>query len=304
MANSEQEWTLSPGDLIRRTDLHEQFGGRRQGGIGPSAQTANVFVFSDPDSGEQHGYVDSWKEDGCFHYTGEGQRGDQQMTHGNRAILEAASDNRAIRVFKGTGGVIEYIDEFKLDDQYPFYTTDAPETGGGPVRSVIVFRLIPVNIDPHSPEGSLPPPSQPEVQAVPVESQNVERTYVEPSREEYEAERRESTLVQRYKAYLETAGNTVERLRMRPAGEVKPLFSDLYVVELGLLIEAKGSVDRQSIRMAIGQLIDYRRFVTPAPRCALLVPSRPRDDLVALVSAAGMELIWEKDSVFHYELRP
>jgi hypothetical protein len=85
--SSTAQWTLSIGERIRRTDLHDRFGGGRQGGISPSARTPNVFIFSDAASGVQHGYIDSWKDDGCFHYTGEGQRGDQKMIIGNRAIL-------------------------------------------------------------------------------------------------------------------------------------------------------------------------------------------------------------------------
>ena len=76
------------------------------------------------------------------------------------------------------------------------------------------------------------------------------------------------------------------------------MFSDLYVKELSLLIEAKGSVDRQSIRMAIGQLIDYRRFIRGKKRCAVLLPSRPRKDLVKLIEAADMELFIEEDGSF------
>lgn len=46
------EWTPSVGGQIKRTDLHIQFGGRRQGGIRPSAQTPNVFLFYDPALGQ------------------------------------------------------------------------------------------------------------------------------------------------------------------------------------------------------------------------------------------------------------
>lgn len=77
------EWTLKPGDEIERKLLQEEHGGRTQGGIGPSNKSPNVFVFSDPVAGEQHGYFDGWRDDGCFHYTGEGQRGDQRMVSGN-----------------------------------------------------------------------------------------------------------------------------------------------------------------------------------------------------------------------------
>jgi hypothetical protein len=139
------EWTLLPGDKVERKQLHNQFGGRRQGGIGPSSSSPNVFLFTDPATGEQHGYVDNWQEDGCFHYTGEGQRGDQEMKSGNAAIIRHVEEHR-VRLFRGSGGDVEYVDEFTVASDKPFYTTDAPETGGGPIRSVIVFRLRPKTI--------------------------------------------------------------------------------------------------------------------------------------------------------------
>src|SRR5262245_45468801 len=36
------------------------------------------------------GYIDDWRHDGLFHYTGEGQRGDQQMRAGNKAVPNTA----------------------------------------------------------------------------------------------------------------------------------------------------------------------------------------------------------------------
>ncbi len=65
-----------------------------------------------------------------------------------------------------------------------------------------------------------------------------------------------------------------------------------------MLIEAKGSTDRQSIRMAIGQLIDYRRFTASGVRCAVLLPSRPRADLIELLRMAGMEVFWHAAGQF------
>ncbi len=186
------EWTLPVGGRIKRTELHRQFGGRRQGGISPSAQTPNVFIFSDAASGRQHGYSDSWKDDGCFHYTGEGQHGDQQMVSGNRAILNADRDGRALRVFAGTGGTVEYRGRFTFATTQPFYPDDAPETGGGPIRSVIVFRLRPLDSTPQVPAGLPAVGDKTIVTDVPVEENNTERTIVDPARQPYEAERREA----------------------------------------------------------------------------------------------------------------
>jgi hypothetical protein len=139
------------------------------------------------------------------------------------------------------------------------------------------------------------------VKLVPVEEQYTERAFVEPGREPYEAERRESKLVQAFCQYLRSKGYEVKRLQVLPAGEVKPVFSDLYVPEIPLLVEAKGTVERGSIRMALGQLLDYKRFVEQA-RCAILVPSQPRPDIVKLVRSAGVELYWPEDTSFNEPL--
>jgi hypothetical protein len=88
------DWELKPGEAIRRVELHRRYGGGDQGGISPSTKTSNVFIFSDPASGAAHGYIDDWRDDGLFHYTGEGQRGDQQMRAGN-TILQHREDDRA-----------------------------------------------------------------------------------------------------------------------------------------------------------------------------------------------------------------
>jgi hypothetical protein len=276
------EWDLLPGTQIERKTLQERFGGRTQGGIGPSRQSPNVFVFSDPAAGEPHGYVDGWRADGAFHYTGEGQRGDQQMKSGNASILNHAEEGRALRVFMGARGTVTYEDEFELDSDEPWYTTDAPETGGGPLRSVIVFRMRPKTIDPKPARSKLDELADAEVEQVAVEEQWTEKAFVDPSREPYEAERREQKLVLAYRAHLERAGHLVGRLKIKPRGEAKPLFSDLFDETDNVVIEAKGTTNRAAVRMAIGQLADYGRFVSPTPIVRILLPASPRADLLDL----------------------
>ncbi len=286
-------WTLKPGQRIARKALQEEYGGRTQGGIGPSRKTPNVLIFTDPASGERHGYYDGWQPDGRFHYTGEGQRGDQRMLSGNRSILDHDAEGRALRLFKGARGEVQYIGEFVLDQHRPWYETDAPETGGGPLRKVIVFRLDPV-------DTSAPAASQSkianvltanEVQQVAIEEQHTEKSYVEPDRQPYEAERRESALVQSLATHLRGRDHRVCRLQIVPKGEFKPLYTDLYDETTRALIEAKGSVTRENIRMAIGQLADYARFVPTACK-VILLPSRPRADLEALARSESIDLIW------------
>ena len=240
-------WALQPGEVIERTMLQERYGGRRQGGIGPSRSSPNVMLFSEPAAGEPHGYFDGWRADGCFHYTGEGQRGDQQMKSGNAAILNHESEGRALRLFLGARGQVRYEGRFELAADRPYYTTDAPETNNGPDRTVIVFRLQPVDTPAKPNSSRLDRVSTPGVVDVPVEEQWTEKAFVAPSRKEYEAERREQTLVLAFRDHLLTQGHEVTRLKIVPPGEAKPLFCDLIDRTTNTLYEAKGTVERGAI---------------------------------------------------------
>jgi hypothetical protein len=101
----------------------------------------NVFVFTDAASGEEHGYRDRWDSPDCLIYTGEGKFGDQEMKQGNAAILNHLTQGRALRVFQGARGVVEYVGRFTVDEFDPWKVAEAPESGGGRLRKVIVFRL-------------------------------------------------------------------------------------------------------------------------------------------------------------------
>ena len=285
-------WDLTPGEQIERKQLQEIYGGRTQGAIGPSRKSPNVFVFSDPVAGESHGYFDGWRKDGCFHYTGEGQYGDQLMKSGNAAILNHAQEGRALRIFTGARGLVTYEDEFELAPDQPWYSTEAQETGHGPVRKVIVFRLTPKTIEPKPSRSRLDAALEGQVSEVPIEQQWVEKVFVAPSQEERETERREQKLVKALEAHLKQKGHVVCRLKIVPPGEAKPLFCDLWDSSANVLVEAKGSVSREAIRMAIGQLADYRRFTDTDARLGLLVPEAPRPDLLALLASQGIDAIW------------
>lgn len=292
------DWELKPGEEISRKELQDIYGGRTQGGIGPSRRSPNVFIFSDPVAGEPHGYFDGWRDDERFHYTGEGQYGDQQMKSGNAAILNHEAEKRALRVFMGARGTVKYEDEFELDAAEPYYTTDAPETGNGPIRKVIVFRLRPKTIEPKPGHSKLDLALEDTVAEVSIEQQWTEKVYVAPSHEEREAERREQTLVKAFEAHLKKKGHTVCRLKIVPAGEAKPIFCDLRDTTANSLVEAKGSVTRDAIRMAIGQIADYRRFASEEATPAVLLPEQPRADLLSLLETAGIAAIWPLDGGF------
>ncbi len=288
---------LEPGATIRRVELHERYGGRRQGGISPSKQSTNVFLFTDQAQGAQHGYIyDGEKDDGSYDYTGEGQKGDQRMVQGNRAIRDHREEGRELHLFDASAGEAKYLGQFEYVSHH---SGDAHETGDGPQRKVIIFTLrrlsgnIPLAPSPVDQFGSEA------IKLIPIEQHLTERMVIEPNREPYEAERREQPLVLELAAFLRAQGHKVDRLQLRPEGEPAPLLCDLFDATANSVVEAKGSVSRSSIRMAIGQLADYARLVDPPPSRVILVPEEPRRDLLKLAASEGIDVTWpDGDSGF------
>ena len=289
---------LRPGKRLLRKELHDQWGGRRQGGISPSSVTPNIFLFWSPDVGEKYGYYDEFRSDGCFYYTGAGQYGDQKLRDANLQVLNHKVDGREVHLFDGAGGEVEYVTRLELDEQEPYYETEAPETGDGPLRRVYVFKFHPAGNEARRSRSKLDGVLEPGVEDVPIENRWTEKFFVNPSAEEYEAERREQGLVLELESYLRRQGHGASRLKIVPPGEKRPLFCDVYDKTAGILIEAKGTVAREAIRMAIGQLVDYRRFASDGTKLALLVPEQPRPDLLALLASAGVHVIWPEGNTF------
>ena len=285
------DFDLEPGAEIKRTELHRRYGGRRQGGISPSKQSTNVFLFTDQARGALHGYIyDGANEaDGLYHYTGEGQYEDQRMVQGNRAIRDHKSEGRSLHLFDASAGSATYMGEFEYVDHYP---ADAPETDSGPLRSVIVFRLRRLSGDAKLAPSRAEPLAGQSVIEIPVERQLTERMLIEPTHEPYLAERREQKLVLELMASLRAQGHEVCRLQLRPEGEPAGLLCDLYDRTSNTLVEAKGSISRPAVRMAIGQLADYARLVKPSPQRVILVPQQPRPDLLRLAESEGIGVTW------------
>jgi hypothetical protein len=296
------EWGTDLGAEMTRAELQALYGGGRQRGIEASRTTPNILVFTDPSAGSQHGYsFDGWNEDGSvYFYTGEGQNGDQQLTAGNKSLHEHEKDGRALRLFKATeqvrnpgGKVHAYLGEFTVDPELTHFFAKTRDTGGHD-RQVIVFRLRPTGDVVRVAEDSAPHRDVvlvPESTTVPLEQQNSQE-YATAAREAGRAARREADLVRRYKAYLESKGHGVGRYRIQ-LGDAAYLFTDIYDQTANVLYEAKGNTSRTYIRMAIGQLCDYRRYVAVAsPKLAVLLPERPSDDLLALITSCDMSCVY------------
>jgi 5-methylcytosine-specific restriction protein A len=300
------EWQEQIGTFLTRQERSARYGGAKFGGIEPSRDTPNVFVYSDPDEGEAFGYnFDGWNDDDAvFLYTGEGQVGDQLFRDGNKAVLNHDSNGRTLRLFVADG-LIEgsgtkrqrYVGAFRLDTEHRYFYEQAPDRNGD-MRTVIVFRLVPegeVDIRRSDRSATGEPSSVGRAVLVDVEAHEA-GTYDQSGSQPATAVRAESELVERYLRSIGTRGHTFKRWKIVPPGEIRPLYTDPYDEASGELIEAKGTATRRAIREAIGQLFDYRRHIpVKDPGLCILLPHRPSDDLLHLLQGCAITCIYETD---------
>jgi len=150
-----------PNQLYKRSLIHDEYGGNRQGGISPSAKVPYIFIFSGK-SGAQYGYRDGWDNHNIFSYTGEGQEGDMQFIKGNLALKEHINKGKRVFLFEiEGGGFVKFSSEMEFYDADYFETPDKNGRNRIGIRfflkrigvSIPVnpdqFTLLPLNQDPH-----------------------------------------------------------------------------------------------------------------------------------------------------------
>jgi hypothetical protein len=294
-------WAIDPGERLRRVEIHDRYGGGRQGGIAGSRISPNVLVFSDPASGEQHGYFDRWETDNEFHYAGEGQRGDQTLDRGNEAILRHRDQGRALRMFWGSKGTVEYAGEFEVDADDPYYWVDAPETDDGPLRQVIMFRLHPVGtaaiVDPAR-------PSRRTVQPRLVTSyRSVDPAKASAPRDPFEVD--PDAVDRGLRGHAETQERLAEFARAHGLEPLSPGAGDpnfdlawktadrITVVEVKSLT---GANESGQIRLGLGQVLDYQHRLDRSGadvQPVLAVECQPIDTRwKELAERHGVHLVW------------
>lgn len=296
--------TIEAGTVLRREEINARFGGGIQGGMLTPAGGKLILLYSDPAVGERNGYnFDGWEDDShsVYYYTGEGQVGPQEMIRRNRVLLSSQTDGREVHVFVAVGTapgsaakLQEYIGQFELDADHPVRTEVAADREKD-ARSVFVFKLrrIGTGVKPTNPLASVTvpkPPTQSGATEVPREAANAAhftRAAVDPGI----AFRRERDLESGLIDWLEAHGKVVSRLKITVAQQTAPLFTDTWVASDLELFEVKGNATRDDVRMAIAQLLDYRRHITPPPkRLTVALPAHPGADLADLIESVGLEL--------------
>jgi 5-methylcytosine-specific restriction protein A len=132
--------SFSKGEIYRRRDIHNLYGGQEQGGISTPSKHSFILLFSST-TGEQYGYSDGWNADGIYLYTGEGQKGDMEFVRGNRAIRDHEEAGKSLHLFQSVRqGHVQYIGQMRCNG---FHFSDSNDVDGNK-RRVIVFELVSV----------------------------------------------------------------------------------------------------------------------------------------------------------------
>ncbi|MFF8928734.1 hypothetical protein ACF1AO_15825 [Streptomyces longwoodensis] len=327
---------LVPGLITTRDAIAGTFGCGTFQGIEPADKAGKVFVFSDPSAGEEYGYTfDGHAEDDEFGplylYTGAGANGDQKPSGRNGSLLTHVEKNRELHLFvahgrvPGGGAMLQrYIGEMVLDPIKPYDVRRGPGRDGV-MRNVLVFRFRPaagstpawteadrvpaaaktaIEITDPAVSVSVPTPvvlpQQSGAKVKATEQHTTAETVADIPAARRKVLRREGELVNAFTAHLEAAGHKTHSFQITIKGEPAALTPDLYDATDHALYEAKGQTTRANIRMAIGQLADYRRHIPNGSslRVAVLLPSEPSDDLRDLLGKENVELVYQTEDGF------
>jgi 5-methylcytosine-specific restriction protein A len=127
-------------EYSRLRDIHERFGGQRQGGISTPSGQPFIVLFTGQ-SGERFGYKDEWVQDGSFRYVGEGQIGDMEFVAGNKAIRDHAVNGKDLLLFTslGKGKPVRYEGRFECAYWERADGFDVNESR----RKIFIFHLVP-----------------------------------------------------------------------------------------------------------------------------------------------------------------
>lgn len=137
---------LAKQPILTYQQVEEQFGIKIAGfGRGINRTPSTVVLISSVDK-KKSGFVyhDHWTSDGDYMYSGEGKTGNQQMTLGNKAIVNAERDGKLIHLFvKFSPQEYYYQGVFFLVD----YTYEDDKDESGTVRKEYKFRLRKMSVE-------------------------------------------------------------------------------------------------------------------------------------------------------------
>jgi hypothetical protein len=118
---------------------------------------------------------------------------------------------------------------------------------------------------------------------------------IQTEREVRKARKLEAELVEDFRKWVETQDR---RLSVAVYGKLR---CDVYERTRNNLIEAKCSVKREHIRMAVGQLLDYAfqgKKTFGDPNKAILLPNKPHSDVEHWLGTLEIRIIWRASGKF------
>lgn len=307
-------WDMDVGDEDSRTEIHRRHRGSHSRGISAPARDSgldNILLWWSPARGETFGYADGWNERGdAFHFSGTGVEGDQRFGfphQENVRVRDHAANGDQIRLLRYVGkNTVRYVGELRLDPVHPWSWRDGHDRFGE-LRRMIQFRLLPVGDvlrlqdDPVRMEPNEAPHAEPLPSELPESSKtDVERLGSPQFQRLVRAqtlisERRELRLVHEFREWLADVHRLeATGLRIPYRVEARELRADLFLSNPRVLIEAKSTTAREKIRLALGQLLDYRRWLDPPPRLCVLLPAEPPLDMLELLRSVDIACAWQE----------
>lgn len=268
-------WSMRRGDFSDRSTLTEKYGISQHAGIAVSRRTQHIFLFNHV---SRVPTFHSWASNELYMY--EGAHGGRLAERLNATVMTAWEQGRTIQVMENRGlqRTYRYIDAFILADVI------AGEHGRP------LFLLRPVEAAIHGPDQRRSTGSGPHARLIPIERHELVSLAADTDAKIGDL-RREARLEKNFAKYVVRQGYPVWRYEICHTSGQSPMYTDLWIGGVNILLEVKSNADRVSVRMALGQLIDYTRFLRTAAR-AILLPEEPEADLFKLAKSQNTALIW------------
>ena len=137
---------LARHPILTYSEVEEQFGIKISGfGRGINITDKSVVLISSIDKAKENFvYHDHWTEEGDYIYSGEGKKGDQVLSRGNKAIVDAADFGKRLYLFVKFSPKEYYFQGlFSLVN----YTYEDDKDEDGNIRKEYKFRLRKIKED-------------------------------------------------------------------------------------------------------------------------------------------------------------
>ncbi|MEU1495973.1 hypothetical protein [Streptomyces sp. NPDC005732] len=112
---------------------------------------------------------------------------------------------------------------------------------------------------------------------------------------------RKAELTRTYLAHLKSIGRKTGAFQIKVKGLTSTLRTDLYDATGHVLYEVRGSQSREEVRMALGKILDYSRYVQTEehqgpPKRVVLLPAKPDLDMFELCESHEVAIVYMSEN--------